>query len=99
MHGDADPANPLEACAFVAAELREAGALVRHHHYPRATFAWDHPAYGGTRVSRLPAPGLAERALVQHWPELAEMSAAQTADFFGTALVGRAVSSTQDRAP
>lgn len=99
MYGSADPANPPEACAQVAAELREAGARVRHRQYRGATFAWDHPAYGVTRVSRLPAPGLVERVPVHHWPALAEMSAAQTADFFARALVRRIVTDSAESAP
>ena len=91
MHGSADVANPPDSCTRVAAELRETGAEVRHLQYQGATFAWDHPAYGVTRVSRLTAPGMAERAPVHHWPALAEMSAAQCADFFSTALARRFV--------
>lgn len=87
LHGDADPANPLEDCAALAARLAR-GASVRHIRYAGAGYAWDLPPSGVEEVATMPWPGSPGRWLpVSHRPAIAEFAAAQVAGFFARALL------------
>jgi dienelactone hydrolase len=89
LHGEADPANTRHHCAALAKRLADVGPVV-YVSYPMAGYAWDYPAYGLTRRIILPRPDGQGSAASEPWPELAAMSASQTADFLAYRLAGAA---------
>jgi dienelactone hydrolase len=86
MHGGADAANSGAACAAAADALAVPGAWVRRVEYAGAGYAWDRPPFSIGERAMVPAPGSDDRVLVQPWPELTEMAAAQVAGFFASVL-------------
>lgn len=82
LHGSEDPANPAEACAALAARLRQQGADIHHREIPAAGYAWDYPAFGTSMEALLPAAGLKQRLPVRPWPTMAAQTAAEVAGFF-----------------
>lgn len=88
MHGEADSANPADACAGLAAQIAGGASELRLRAFPGATYAWDRPAFEPERVSLLPAPDGVGRVASTAWPELAALSAAEVAGFFAIRLSG-----------
>ncbi|MGK7869446.1 dienelactone hydrolase family protein [Falsiroseomonas sp. E2-1-a20] len=89
LHGDVGAGDPPCDCVNVANRLEEAGVSVRIIHYRGAAHGWDLPPIGEHLVSFQPAPVGRGTLRTVAWPELAEMSATQTAGFLAAAMNGR----------
>ncbi|WP_207537644.1 dienelactone hydrolase family protein [Sabulicella rubraurantiaca] len=87
LHGGDDPANPPTACGALAAAFGPTES-VRRISYEGATYAWDLPQSGGSPATAQPWPRESGTVPAHSCPELAELSAAQAAEFFAAALHG-----------
>lgn len=81
LHGNADAANPPDACAETA-ELLSHWAPTRHVVLSGAGYAWDRGAFPGEGSTLLPRPDGLGRVRTSPWPYLGHCSALAVADWF-----------------
>ncbi len=86
MHGDADDANPTDACLELAEAWRHNGLEVRQHIVPGASYGWDLRPIGPSSTELLPRPDGRGRVRAQAWPDGAEYAAGLAARFLAAEL-------------